>query len=279
MAHAVFLGLVQGVTEFLPVSSSGHLALVQLLLPGFKQPGVLLDVMLHVGTLFAVAVYFRKELWEILMLVPAVAGRGALSEQGTSTKRLVAGIVAASVPTALIGLLLEHRVEWMFGSMAGVGIALMVTGAVLFAGEKIGDLAETRPGESRPGLPWIYISLLIGAAQGIAVIPGISRSGATISMARVLGVEREEAARFSFLVSLPAVAGGALLSVFSSLEAIGKFGGAEIAAYLAGPAVAAVCGYAAISVVMRMIKGGTFIWFALYCAILGAASLLASLLI
>jgi undecaprenyl-diphosphatase len=270
-AQAVLLGVLQGLTEFLPVSSSGHLALCQQLIPGFEQPGILLDVMLHAGTSAAVVVYFRRELHEILLLGVMPFGRqeGAGRERGA--KKLLAGIIIASIPTAVIGVLLEARVEWLFGQMTGVGAALLVTGAVLIAGERIGRMVEERPGN-----PGLKASFIIGVAQGISVIPGISRSGATISVARGLGITGTEAARFSFLISLPAITGAALFSVIKQHEAIMKFSFSDMAAYTAGPLAAAVVGYAAIGVVMRMMKSGTLIWFSVYCFALGAISIAAS---
>jgi undecaprenyl-diphosphatase len=270
-AQAVLLGVLQGLTEFLPVSSSGHLALCQQLIVGFEQPGVLLDVMLHAGTAAAVVVYFRRELHDILLLGVMPFGRkdGAVGDR--EAKKLLAGIIIASIPTAVIGVLMEARVEWLFGQMAGVGAALVVTGAVLIAGERIGRMVEEMPGS-----PGLKASFIIGVAQGISVIPGISRSGATISVARGLGITGSEAARFSFLASLPAIAGATLYSVIGQREAIMKFSFSDATAYVAGPLVAAVVGYAAIGLVMRMVKSGTLIWFSVYCFALGAISIAAS---
>ncbi len=272
LAQAVLLGVVQGLTEFLPVSSSGHLALAQQLIPGFSQPGVLLDVSLHVGTLAAAVVYFRRELIEIASLVgPLVSRRGLsgpeLTDEDRAARRLLIGILIATVPTGLIGLFLEKRVEWLIGSAVGVGICLIITGAVLIAGE----LAGRRRYET-PGHPGGLSSLVIGVAQGIAVLPGISRSGATISAARALGVGREEAARFSFLASLPAVAGAALLSAVKDMDAIRGFAGQEALAYIAGPLVAAVVGYAAIGIVMRFMRRGSLMWFSAWCFVVGMVS-------
>jgi undecaprenyl-diphosphatase len=251
----------------LPVSSSGHLALAQQLIPGFSQPGVLLDVSLHVGTLAAAMAFFRRELIEILRMAGAMAGRRELTDEDRAARRLLIGILIATVPTGLIGLFLEKRVEWLIGSAVGVGICLIITGAVLIAGE----LAGRRRYET-PGHPGGLSSLVIGVAQGIAVLPGISRSGATISAARALGVGREEAARFSFLASLPAVAGAALLSAVKDMDAIRGFAGQEALAYIAGPLVAAVVGYAAIGIVMRFMRRGSLMWFSAWCFVVGMVS-------
>lgn len=272
VAQAIILGVLQGLTEFLPVSSSGHLALAQQLIPGFAQPGVLLDVMLHVGTLAAVLVYFRRELGEFLELGLRVLKRDWSEDRDRENTRLAIAIVVASVPTALIGIFLEDRVEALFESTAGVGAALLVTGAVLVAGEMLGR----RAGE-KPGNPGVANSFLIGIAQGIAVIPGVSRSGSTISVARALGIDGTVAARFSFLVSLPAVAGAALLTALKHADAIANFSGMEVVAYLAGPLAAGIVGYFAIGAVMRVVKGGRFMWFSAYCFALGLFAVCAGL--
>jgi len=264
LVQAVILGFLQGLTEFLPVSSSGHLALAQQLIPGFHQPGVLLDVMLHVGTLAAVLAYFRRDLAGMAVL----AARPG-SEEHRVERKLIIGIIIASVPTAAIGLMLEDRVEWMFGSAVGVGLALIGTAAILV----LGAMIERRV-KSDSEAPGPVKSFMVGMAQGIAVTPGISRSGATISMARSLGVEGEMAARFSFLASLPAVAGAAVLTAARNAEAIASFTWQDMAAYVIGPLVAAATGYAAIGAVMKTVTRGRFVWFAPYCAILGGGAVI-----
>jgi len=273
LLQAIILGIIQGLTEFLPVSSSGHLALAQQIMPGFKQPGLLLDVMLHVGTLVAVLAYFRKDLKDLVINAPGLLVAG--DQHDLQRRRLIIGILIASVPTAIIGLMLEDRVEFLFGSTAGVGIALLVTGVVLIGGDLIG--ARIAPEESDvvdSGPPGPLSSFGIGIAQGLAVIPGISRSGATISVAKSFGITGEEAARFSFLASLPAVGWAAILTVLKNLDEIAGFSANEAVAYLAGPAVAALVGYIAIEVVMRTVSSGKFKWFALYCFIIGGAAVL-----
>ena len=269
--QAIILGVVQGLTEFLPVSSSGHLALCQQLIPGFSQPGLLLDVMLHVGTLAAVLVYFRKDIFEIIMYVPAFFKSPKEADKGTT--RLLVGIVIASVPTAIIGLAIEDHVEVLFQSSAAVGLALIVTGIVLIVGDLLGKKAGNKPEDPGP-LP----SFLIGIVQGLAVIPGISRSGSTISAARALGIDGERAARFSFLVAIPAVSGATLITVLKHYSEMLNFTSSEAIAYMVGPLTAALVGYAAIEIVMRTIKGGKFIWFAVYCFVVGISAVLVSVI-
>ncbi len=267
VVQALVLGVLQGLTEFLPVSSSGHLALAQQIIPGFDQPGVLLDVMLHVGTLAAVLVYFRSELLRMASLVVgALSGRGA--DDGQSA-RLLLGIGAAFVPTAVIGFALAGRVEALFESAAGVGAALICTGLLLAGGEFCARFFAARGEVPGPGR-----SFLIGIAQGMAVIPGISRSGATISVARALRVPGFQAARFSFLASIPAVMGAAGYTIVENAGAIREFSATQVTAYLLGPLAAGAVGYAAIAVVIRAVESGRFGWFAIYCFALGGAAII-----
>lgn len=268
VAQAVWLGLIQGLTEFLPVSSSGHLALAQHLIPGFNQPGILLDVLLHTGTLMAVLVYFRRDLIAMAVSLGRALGRSERSESDRELLKLIAGIVIASVPTALIGFLLEKKVEAELGSMAALGVEFMITAGILAGGDLLGKRAAPQP-----GVPGYGASFLIGMAQGVAVIPAISRSGTTIAAARALGISGENAARFSFLISLPAIGGATLLTVLHEAKAIEAFSSSQIMAYVLGPLCAAGVGYAAIGIMMKVMKQGKLWWFAGYCAALGLVTL------
>lgn len=264
LVQAIILGVVQGLTEFLPVSSSGHLALAQAIIPGFQQPGVFLDVLLHVGTLAAVVVYFRQDLAALLVSLPSLfRGNADRAEQ-----RLWLGVIIASVPTGIMGLLLEDRMEAMIGSVPLIGGALVITGGWLLAGEALAKKATPQPGP-----PSWWRALVIGVAQGIAVTPGISRSGSTIATARALGIDGREAARFSFLLSLPAIGGAAFLTAVKNREEILASSAAQVAGFLVGPVVAGVVGFIAIGLVMRLLQSGRFVWFAAYCLALGSLSL------
>jgi undecaprenyl-diphosphatase len=276
LLRAVLLGLIQGLTEFLPVSSSGHLALAENLIPGFREPGILLDVMLHVGTLVAVVIYYRREILELLGFAwswAVGAGGGARTPTDGEAKKLIWGIIIASVPTAVIGLLIEHRVEAVGDSVGLTGLCLLGTAAILVGGE----LASRRV-KAKPGHPDFLASFLIGVAQGIAVIPGISRSGSTIAAARALGTPGPEAARFSFLISIPAIGGAALLTAVKERDKIMAFTGAEALAAVVGPLVAGVVGFLAIGAMMRLISRGGLWWFAGYCALAGTAALVYNML-
>ena len=199
----LILGIVQGLTEFLPVSSSGHLVLAQHFLPGFSEPPVAFDVTLHLGTLLSLIVFFRKDI--IQMLKSFFIKKG---DENASSRWLALMIIAGSVPTGLIGIAFEDVFEGLFGNHTLVPFMFAVTGILLFAAERV--KARRKEEIKRIGLKE---ALIIGLVQGIAIIPGISRSGATISTGLVLGASRNEAARFSFLLSIPAVAGAFLLKV------------------------------------------------------------------
>ena len=246
--QAVFLGALQGITEWLPVSSSGHLALAQQMM-GLQVP-VSFDIMLHIGTLAAVVLYYWRRLLAIAL---AVLRLDFKSNEGKTALL----IVVASVPTAIIGFALKDFFESMFSSMLMVGIALMITGCVLFS-------TKWMHGRRKVGLAE---SVGMGIAQGLAVAPGISRSGWTISAGMAAGVEKEKAAEFSFILSIPALIGAAVIEGRNI-----AFSGIDWWAVSAGVLVAAVVGYASIFALMKIVKRGEFWVFAPYCWIVGLAA-------
>jgi undecaprenyl-diphosphatase len=268
MIYAVILGIVQGLTEFLPVSSSGHLAIIQQLMPGFSQPGVLLDVMLHLGTLAAVIVFFRHDLINLARSIISIASPRLASDTDPADRRLILALFLAQIPTGIIGVILEDRVERSFSSITVVGACFIVTAILITAAELI---ARRRP--ERAGNPSYLTALVIGLFQGLAVFPGLSRSGSTISAGRALGMAGPDAARFSFLCSLPAILGAALVSSLKHRREIMAFSTTEIAAYLAGPLAAAIVGYFAIGLLLRIMRSRRLIWFAPYCAAAGIAAI------
>lgn len=257
----VLLGLLQGLTEFLPVSSSGHLVVAQHSIPGFSQPGVLLDAALHLGTLLAVCVYFRRDLY--LLAVSCVSSR---HPQAASARRLLALLATGSVPTLLIGLSFRRHFEALFSDPQAAGLALLVTGGLLFATDRV------RPSDRSLAEMRVRDSVLIGLAQGLALIPGLSRSGSTIATGVFLGLERELLVRYSFLLSIPAVGGAFGLQLVSHWEDV--VGGIDVASYALGTLVAAGVGYASIPLLMRLTKARSLSPFAYYCWALGCAALL-----
>lgn len=272
MIRAIFLGVIQGLTEFFPVSSSGHLVIFQQMF-GLEEPEILFDVCVHVGTLVAVLVYFRNDIRRMILAVwrglVSVATRGQQGEKpgDDADFRLAMMIIVGSVPTAVIGLGFHRIAEILFSSSSTVGIALLVTAGLLM-GTRAKDAAAVPSG----GLTWGR-ALLIGVVQGVAIIPGISRSGATIATALYLGVDRDLAGRFSFLLSIPAILGALLLSLVTETA-----GTLSIGMIAAGVLAAAGVGYFALSVLMPMVRRGRIFYFAPYCAVVGIAAILWGLL-
>lgn len=247
------LALVQGVTEFLPVSSDGHLVLVQTWL-ALRGPHLAIDVALHLGTLLAVLLVFRREL---AGLIRAWAG---------GERREVGLLLLASLPAAAVGIGLREVFERIFESGSAAAAGLLVTGLFLFAGERA-RRARATPASVPHRLGW-RDALWIGGMQALAILPGVSRSGTTIATALVRGIPSPEAARFSFLLSIPAV-GGAVLLELPGLLRDGDVGAELALAVLVTFAV----GVAALRFLLAFLGRGAFLWCALYCLALGAAAL------
>jgi len=250
--EAVLLGIVQGATEFLPVSSSGHLVIGQSLLR-LELPGIFFEVAVHVATLLSVLLVYRERVTSLLF--------GALRLERESL-RYLGLIVLASVPAGIVGVFFKDAVEVLFDRPATVVVALTVTGALLWSTRTV--LARRGPSVEVD----VVRALFIGVAQAFAITPGISRSGATVVTSLWLGMDAREAAAFSFLMSVPAIGGAALLQVPELLEgAPGIAGGPLLAAALA----AAVTGVLAIRIFLIMLQRGTFHHFAIYCWLMAVA--------
>jgi undecaprenyl-diphosphatase len=259
--QAVVLGIVQGATEFLPISSSAHLVLVPWLL-GWASPDLVFDTIVHWGTLAAVVLYFAGDLWVIIR--DWALGTFRLRPATPST-RLGWLIILGTIPAVLMGALGEEPVEALFAAPAWAAGFLLVTAAILVVSERIGR--QTRDAES---MTW-WEALLIGLAQGLALAPGISRSGATIAMGLVLGLRRPAAARFSFLLSVPIILGAGLLQL---LDFVGTPGASDSAGLLAvGFLAAAVSGFLAIHFLLSFVRRRRLYPFAAYCALLGITAL------
>lgn len=269
--YAVTLGVVQGLTEFLPVSSSGHLVLFQNLF-GFKEPELLFDISLHVGTLLAICLVFFRELRSLVTtllrlprLLTAAGGIKPLFVENEDV-RLACLIVLGSVPTAFMGLMFHRVADRIFGSVGIVGTMLLITGTFLWLTRRLaGHSRQLRQVYSRD-------ALTIGLVQGMAILPGISRSGSTICAALFLGVDRELAGRYSFLLSIPAILGALVLGLDGSLA--GSSVSTEM--MLLGGATAAVTGYVALKILMRVVRQGRLYRFAPYCWAVGLAALAAA---
>ena len=239
---AIILGIIQGLTEFLPVSSSGHLVLAQSLIPGFNQPGIFFDVILHAGTLVAVTAYFWKKILKI-------------------SKKQIILLIIGTIPAVILGLLFNDLFEESFSNVKAVGIQLIITGILCW----LIDRANT----TKKSIS-IFDSFLIGIGQAIAIIPGISRSGSTIFAAVFRGINRAEAAEFSFFLSIPAIAGAIVLQTL-------KHGGSsqiDPVFYFVGFITSLIFGFLSIKILINMLKSKQFKYFGVYCFILGALAVL-----
>jgi len=252
--QAIALGIIQGLSEFLPISSSAHLTLAPWLL-GWEDPGLAFDVALHLGTLIAVLWYFRME-W--IALVKAAFGILTTGRVETPEKRRVVYLIIATMPGAIGGYLLQSRAESAFRDPQLIAIALIVMGIVLWLVDKLVDQQRVL-GEMR----WID-SLLIGLSQVIALIPGVSRSGSTISTARGLRFDRESAAEFSFLMSMPIIAAAVIMEGPKALQQ-----GGLTNELMGGVVASAISGWLAISILMRFVSRHSYGIFAFYRVALG----------
>jgi undecaprenyl-diphosphatase len=260
--QAVFLGIVQALTEFLPVSSSGHLVIFQNFL-GLREPQLLFDISVHLGTLGAVLWVFRSDIRRMIIAVPRIRPSLIVDAQADPDARLAVFIIVGSIPTAIIGLALHRFTDTLFASPALVGYMLLITGALLWAVRQQGR----HPGGDT--VPSIRTALWIGLIQGLAVIPGISRSGSTIAAGLYLGMDRDAAARFSFLLSIPAISGAGLLNAADL--ATQPVDSLQIAAI--GVLTAGAVGYVSLKVLLRIVKRGRLHLFAPYCWVIGMLAL------
>jgi len=248
---AFILGLIQGLTEFLPVSSSGHLVLTQALL-GVKQPGVSFEVVVHLGTLGAVLVFFRRE---IIGLASSL-----WTKSKEEQRRMILLLIVGTIPAGLIGLTLKDFFASVFGEPALAAGMLFVTGGILLA---------TRFARQRTGKVTMGSAILMGLGQAMAIMPGISRSGSTIAVGMLAGVEPKRAAEFSFLLAIPAIGGAAILDIDNLLSISGSITGQ----YLVGALTAFVVALLAVYLVLESIRRGKFEYFAYYCFAAGGLGL------
>ena len=253
--NVMLLATLQGIAEFLPISSSGHLVIAQNLL-NVNAPGMRLEVVLHLGTMLSIIAYYRKTL---AVLIPGVF-RGDRASWTT-----VAHIAVSAVPATFFYLLCHDRIDAFYEDVRAVGGFLLFTGVVLFVlrwMRRCGDGAVT-------GMR----ALLVGLAQTLAVLPGVSRSGMTIVAARMAGIAPGAAAEFSFLMSLPLLAGAVLLDALKFTPQQGA-DALSPGLLLAGAVVSAAVGYAALTLLVRTLRGGRFWLFGIYCFAVGAVALL-----
>ena len=252
--QAIVLGLIQGLTEFLPISSSAHLALAPYLF-GWEDPGLAFDVALHLGTLVAVLWFFRKEWGQLIAAAVSVITKRKVD---TPEEKRVIFLVIATIPGAIGGLLLEEKAETVFRSPTLIASTLIAMGIILWAVDRFSSQER-----SIDRMRWLD-ALLIGCAQVVALVPGVSRSGSTITAGRALKFDRQSAAIFSFLMSMPITAAAIVLKA----PDVVKNGGIGIEV-IVGVLASAVSGWLAISVLLKYVSKHSYGIFALYRVLLG----------
>jgi len=260
------LGALQGLTEFLPISSSGHLVLASKLL-NFQEQGLAFDVFVHLGTLVSICIVFRKEL-TAMVKAPFAVLRGKADDEVKRYYQWDIYVVVATLPAVVIGLFLKNNIEQLFGSILLVYSMLFVTGIIMTLTPY---LKETSVKLNCPR------ALAIGCAQAMAIFPGLSRSGSTIFIGMFLGLNRETVARFSFIMSIPAIIGAVVLQ---SRELVANPPTADsMVMILAGTATSAVCGYLAIMLLLGVIRRNRLQYFGYYCLVLASGGLFYTLIL
>jgi len=264
LVQALVLGILQGATEFLPISSSGHLVLLPWLL-GWEPGSLLFDAMVHWGTLIAIFFYFWQDLLRLITAGLRGLLRRSLADQDA---RLAWGIVAGTLPAVILGYLFKDQFEALFANPRATSGFLLVTATFLFASER---WSQQRRPLREVGL---IDALVIGTAQAFAIIPGVSRSGATIAAGLARGLRRETAARYSFLLATPALIGAGVLQLAEATTA-GQLG-QQVPALVIGFTASAATGYLCIRFLLRYLQDGRLYIFSIYCAAVGLGGLILS---
>lgn len=261
--QAIILGIIQGATEFIPISSSAHLLLVPWLLEWETTPSLGFDVILHLGTLMAVLIYFWKD-W--LAMAQSALRWPIKRDGGDPNLKLLGLLILGTIPAAVIGGLFNDFFERVFESPLVASLMLFVTAGLLFVGERLGK------GLRKPEqMTWLD-SLIVGLAQAVAIMPGISRSGATISAGRLRGLGRDDAARFSFLLAVPIILGTGVVHIFDLTET--GVSSSELVMMLAGFVAALASGYLVIRWLLAFLRTRSTAIFSIYCVAAGALCLI-----
>lgn len=264
--EAIILGLVQGLAEFLPISSSGHLALIQQAF-GISEDNVLLfAVLLHVGTLVSVFIVYWKDIWELIVELcltfkDIFTGKGLRLEE-RPVRKLGVMIIIATIPTGIIGLLFNDFFDSLYNSVVPIGVGLLITGCLLTVAEKM-NAADKQIENMK-----YKDALIVGIVQGIAICPGISRSGSTLFGSLMCNLDRTFAVKFVFLISIPSILGSAILEAPDALEQ--GMNMADFGPILVGMVVAAVSGLIAIKTMIKVVSSKKLNYFSYYVWILGA---------
>ena len=274
---AILLGILQGITEFLPVSSSGHLVILEAILKVQKTPSILFEASLHLGTLIAIIILFWKKIDEIIKFIFGGFNQQLKIKsdknlflryyQDDPIARLLILIIISNIATVIIGLGFEDIFRKMFGSVKWVGVMLLITGCILLLTKMAKSDSITLENLR------VEHALIIGIAQGIAVAPGISRSGATIATALLIGIARPDAAIFSFLISIPAIIGANFKEILSQGVEL-SYGWLPI---LSGLLISFITGFIALKFLINIVNRGKLYYFAFYCWIVGIGAIISSI--
>lgn len=263
--EAIIVGIVQGLTEFIPISSSAHIILAQDLL-GVKQPGITFEIVVHLGTLISVFWVFYDDIIRLikafLSIPKALLNKDSFESLQTKDERnFIYMLIIATIPTAVIGFLFKDFFSSVYAYTKVIGFTLLITGGILWLSQRMAS------GYKREGNITLLDSVIIGLFQGLAIFPGISRSGSTIAGALFRNLDRETAVRFSFLLSVPAILGATVLEI-SEAVAVG-FDTSLAIPYLAGLVFSAIAGIIAIKWLVALLKSGKLHYFSYYCWTVG----------
>ncbi len=269
--QAILLGIIQGVTEFLPVSSSGHLELGKVLLNYDPGDDLLFDVVLHAATLLSTLLVYRKDILELL--------KGIFSTKWNKAKAFAAKVLLSMVPVMAVYVLLKDQIDAIFESSDERFKLLIVGSCLLFTAAVLGlTVIVQKRAEEDIEVGWKQ-AIIMGIAQAIALLPGVSRAGSTIASGLLAGAGREKAARFSFLMVLPPIAGGTLLEIKDVLTTEGAAEAVSVGPLLAGFVAAFVAGWIACVLMIRIVKRGKLVYFAGYCVLVGLIAIVSALTI
>ena len=272
--EAIILGLVQGLSEFLPISSSGHLALLENLFEIKEDSVIFFAVLLHIGTLVSIFIVYREDIYALikelfLLFKDIFTGKGLRIEE-RPIRKLGIMIIVSSIPTAIMGLLFSDYIDRIFGSLTVISICWIITGFILLFSEKLNNNKKEIEGMKYRN------AIFVGICQGLAIMPGISRSGSTIVGSLVTGLKREFAVEFAFLISIPAILGSAILEFPKAIKA--GIEPSTIGPMIVGFLVAAISGYFAITTMIRIVSKHRMRYFSYYVWILGVGTFIYSVL-
>lgn len=272
--EAIILGLVQGLSEFLPISSSGHLALLENLFEIKEDSVIFFAVLLHIGTLVSIFIVYHEDIYALikelfLLFKDIFTGKGLRIEE-RPIRKLGIMIIVSSIPTAIMGLLFSDYIDRIFGSLTVISICWIITGFILLFSEKLNINKKEIEGMKYRN------AIFVGICQGLAIMPGISRSGSTIVGSLVTGLKREFAVEFAFLISIPAILGSAILEFPKAIKA--GIEPSTIGPMIVGFLVAAISGYFAITTMIRIVSKHRMRYFSYYVWILGLGTFIYSVL-